>query len=170
MRSTCSVAQSQPLEYLRFEARPMPDKTIKRRLQDLGDAVLVSDDGPIFSTLAKLVKAIQHALRTRRRERRCGSAASCSAARSTTGKCDDDESPPRRRARRGRLYLAAFGMACLVVVVLTHVCEARHLLPWMGWGLKHSAGHYLDLSSAILGLALVPSGFILRTLCLRAHS
>jgi hypothetical protein len=40
----------------------MPDKTIKRRLQDLGDAALASDDGPIFSTVAKLVKALQYAL------------------------------------------------------------------------------------------------------------
>jgi hypothetical protein len=40
----------------------MADKTIKRRLQDAGDAALASDDGPIFSTVAKLVKALQHAL------------------------------------------------------------------------------------------------------------
>jgi hypothetical protein len=32
----------------------------------------------------------------------------------------------------------------------------------MGWGLKHSAGHYLGLSSAILGLILLPSGFLLQ--------
>jgi hypothetical protein len=40
----------------------MADKTIKRRLQDAGDAALASDDGPIFSTVAKLVKALQYAL------------------------------------------------------------------------------------------------------------
>ena len=34
----------------------MPEKTIKRRLQDC-DAALASDDGPIFSTVAKLVDA-----------------------------------------------------------------------------------------------------------------
>jgi hypothetical protein len=34
----------------------MPEKTIKRRLQDC-DAALDSDDGPIFSTVAKLVEA-----------------------------------------------------------------------------------------------------------------
>ena len=33
----------------------MPDRTIKRRLQDC-DAGLASDDGPIFSTVAGLVK------------------------------------------------------------------------------------------------------------------
>ena len=32
----------------------MPEKTIKRRLQDC-DATLASDDGPIFSTVAKLL-------------------------------------------------------------------------------------------------------------------
>ena len=30
----------------------MPEKTVKRRLQDAGDAALASDDGPIFSTVA----------------------------------------------------------------------------------------------------------------------
>jgi hypothetical protein len=54
------------------------------------------------------------------------------------------------------------GTACLIMVELTHVCEAHHLFPWMGWGLKHSVGHYLDLSSAILGLTLLPVGFILQ--------
>ena len=39
----------------------MPEKTVKRRLQDC-DAALASDDGPIFSTVAKLVAAIQAAI------------------------------------------------------------------------------------------------------------
>jgi hypothetical protein len=67
----------------------MPDKTVKRRLQDAGDAALASDDGPIFSTVA--------------RKMLCDSGAICCAGRSTTRKCDDDESPPRRRALLGRL-------------------------------------------------------------------
>ena len=46
--------------------------------------------------------------------------------------------------------LTLVGMAYLIVVMLRHVCEARHLFPWMGWGLEHSPGHYLDLCSAIL--------------------
>jgi hypothetical protein len=46
--------------------------------------------------------------------------------------------------------LTLVGVACLIVVMLTHVCEARHQFPWMGWGPKHSTGHYLDLCSAIL--------------------
>jgi hypothetical protein len=39
----------------------MPEKAVKRRLQDC-DAALASDDGPIFSTVAKLVEAIQAAI------------------------------------------------------------------------------------------------------------
>jgi hypothetical protein len=39
----------------------MPEKTVKRRLQDC-DAALASDDGPIFSTVTKLVEAIQAAI------------------------------------------------------------------------------------------------------------
>jgi len=48
---------------------------------------------------------------------------------------------------------------CFIVVVLTHVCEAYALFPSMGWGLKRSAGHYLDLCAAILGLSLFPAVF-----------
>jgi hypothetical protein len=39
----------------------MPDKTIKRRLQDC-DTALASDDGPIFSTVAKLVEALKRSI------------------------------------------------------------------------------------------------------------
>jgi len=40
----------------------MPEKTVKRRLQDSGDASLASDDGPIFSTIAKLVEALERSI------------------------------------------------------------------------------------------------------------
>src|SRR6266404_7399814 len=54
MRSTRGLA--------RFERRtPMPDRTIKRWLQDC-DAALASDDGPIFSTVAKLVDALKRSI------------------------------------------------------------------------------------------------------------
>jgi len=66
-------------------------------------------------------------------------------------------------------FLQMLGAGCLVVVVLTHVCEALHLLPWMHWGLEHSAGHYLDLGSAVLGLTLFPIGYLLHALTKR-HS
>jgi hypothetical protein len=53
-----------------------------------------------------------------------------------------------------------FGSACLVIVVLTHVAEAFHLFPAMGWGQPDSAGHYVDLVSAILGCILLPLGIV----------
>ena len=56
------------------------------------------------------------------------------------------------------------GASAAVLVVLTHVCEALHLFPGMQWGLEHSAGHYLDLVSAVLGLALFPTGYLLQVL------
>jgi hypothetical protein len=43
------------------EAHPIPEKTSKGRLQNC-DAALASDDGPIFSTLAKLVDALERAI------------------------------------------------------------------------------------------------------------
>jgi hypothetical protein len=57
-------------------------------------------------------------------------------------------------------WLQLFGAACLGVVVLTHVAERLELFPSMGWGLPDSAGHSLDLVSAILGLTLLPVGII----------
>ena len=39
----------------------MPEKTIKGRLKDC-DAALASDDGPIFSTVAKLVEALKRSI------------------------------------------------------------------------------------------------------------
>jgi hypothetical protein len=44
--------------------------------------------------------------------------------------------------------------------VLTHIAEVFQIFPTMGWGLPNSAGHYLDLVSAILGCTLLPLGFI----------
>jgi hypothetical protein len=37
----------------------MPERTVKRRLQDC-NAALASDDGSILSTAAKLVEALKH--------------------------------------------------------------------------------------------------------------
>ena len=39
----------------------MPEKTIKRRLQEL-DRDLASDDGPIFTVVAKLVDALKRCI------------------------------------------------------------------------------------------------------------
>jgi hypothetical protein len=52
------------------------------------------------------------------------------------------------------------GVACLVMVVLTHVAEWLHIFPGMGWGLPDSPGHYLDLVSAILGCTFLLMGLV----------
>jgi hypothetical protein len=64
-------------------------------------------------------------------------------------------------------FLELIGASCLVLVVLTHISEALHLFPWMHWGVEDSAGHYLDLSSIVLGLTLFPTGYLLHALGLR---
>jgi hypothetical protein len=56
------------------------------------------------------------------------------------------------------------GSAFLVVVVLTHICEALSIFHWMHWGREDSIGHYLDLASAVLGLTLFPTGYCLYAL------
>lgn len=53
------------------------------------------------------------------------------------------------------------GSAFLVIVVLTHICEALNVFQWMHWGLEDSIGHYLDLGSAVVGLILFPAGYCL---------
>jgi len=67
-------------------------------------------------------------------------------------------------------FLQPLGAGCLVVVILTHVFEALHLLPWMQWGSNHSVGHYLDLGSAVLGLTLFPIGYLLHALPSATHN
>ena len=64
---------------------------------------------------------------------------------------------------RGRTlgsFLQLLGAGCLVMVVLTHLCEALHLFPWMRWGSEHSVGHYLDFGSAVLGLTFFRIGYL----------
>jgi hypothetical protein len=63
-----------------------------------------------------------------------------------------------------RFFLQLLGAGCLVLVPLAHIAEALHVFPWMRWGLEHSPGHYLDLGSAVLGLALFPLGYLLHAL------
>jgi hypothetical protein len=43
----------------------MPEPTITRRLANTRDRELVDDDGPIFSTVAQLVEALQRAILNR---------------------------------------------------------------------------------------------------------
>ena len=54
--------------------------------------------------------------------------------------------------------LIAAGTACFGVVILMHVAESFHIFPSMGWGQPDSVGHYLDLTSAVLGFILIPLG------------
>lgn len=56
-------------------------------------------------------------------------------------------------------FLQLLGAGFLVLVVLTHICEALHVFSWTGWGLEHSAGHYLDFWSAVFGLTFFPAGY-----------
>ena len=63
--------------------------------------------------------------------------------------------------------LQLLGAGCLVVVVLTHVCEAVHLFPWMHWGLEQGVGHYLDFWRAVLGLTLFSIGYLFHALTKR---
>jgi hypothetical protein len=64
-------------------------------------------------------------------------------------------------------FVQLLGAGFLVMVALSHICEALNLLPWMRWGQPDSIGHYLDLSSAILGLTLFPIGLLCATLSRR---
>ena len=71
-------------------------------------------------------------------------------------------------------WLQLLGAGCLVVVLLAHISEALHLFAWMRWGVEDSVGHYLALSSAVLGLALFPLGYLFHALetdrSLKSHS
>jgi succinate dehydrogenase/fumarate reductase cytochrome b subunit len=63
-----------------------------------------------------------------------------------------------QRALLRKSWLIAIGAACFVMVALTHVAEAFHIFPALGWGMPNSPGHYLDLVSAILGCILLSLG------------
>jgi hypothetical protein len=69
---------------------------------------------------------------------------------------------------RKRLWsvLQLLGSAGMVVILLTHFCEALQLFPWMHWGEEHSIGHYLDLSGAVVAITLFPLGYLLRALAI----
>jgi hypothetical protein len=71
------------------------------------------------------------------------------------------------RRRNVSAFLQLAGAACLVVVVLPHVADALHVFPLMQWGEPDSIGHYLDLSSAALGVSLLALAVILRVVSAR---
>jgi hypothetical protein len=68
------------------------------------------------------------------------------------------------RTKGAGSVLQLIGAGCLVLVALTHVCEALLIFPWMHWGAEHSVGHYLDLTGAVLGITLFPIGYFVSAL------
>lgn len=63
-------------------------------------------------------------------------------------------------ARTLPALLSLAGAACLAVTVLTHIAEGLRWFPQMRWGQPDSAGHYLDLASAVLGVALLGAAVV----------
>lgn len=51
------------------------------------------------------------------------------------------------------------GAGLLLVVIFAHVCEAFGFFPSLGWGRPTTAGHYIDLVSAVAGSVLLPFGY-----------
>ena len=68
------------------------------------------------------------------------------------------------RTKTTSSLMQVIGAGCLMVVVITHLCESLQLFPSMRWGLEHSAGHYLDFGSAVVGLTLFPVGYLFHAL------
>jgi hypothetical protein len=58
--------------------------------------------------------------------------------------------------------LQAFGLGCFAIMAATHVFEAFSVLPALGWGRPNSIGHFIDLTAALLGVALMAASFLLR--------
>ena len=71
------------------------------------------------------------------------------------------------RERRVWSVLQLAGALGMMLVVIAHFCEALQIFSWMGWGQEHSPGHYLDLSSAMVGITLFPLGCLLHALDFR---
>ena len=74
------------------------------------------------------------------------------------------------RTRAVSALVQVAGAVCLMVVVFAHVFEALNLFPLMGWGAKGTVGHYLDLASAVLGVALLAVGYLIYALGKRMHA
>lgn len=68
------------------------------------------------------------------------------------------------RKRNTSSFLQLLGAGCLVLVALTHICDALHLLPGINWGREGRVGHYLNLASAVLGVTLFPLEYLLGNL------
>ena len=71
------------------------------------------------------------------------------------------------RAKSFFSFLQVFGAGCLLLGVVTHVCEALRLFPSMRWGHQGSPGHYVDFWSVALGLTLFPLGYLFHALAMK---
>lgn len=67
-----------------------------------------------------------------------------------------------RRPRTVASVLLIAGFLCFAVVAIDHVFEVFGIFPAFGWGQPHSIGHYLNLISALLGVALLCAGLAVR--------
>jgi hypothetical protein len=65
-----------------------------------------------------------------------------------------------RRSRASALQ--ALGLGCFGIMALTHVFEAFAVFPKLGWGHPRSIGHYIDLTAALSGIALMVASFAFR--------
>ena len=61
-------------------------------------------------------------------------------------------------------FVQLLGAVLLLVVVFAHVAEEFHLFYSMRLGSPDSAGHYIDLCSAVLVVVLFPTGYLLHSL------
>ena len=68
------------------------------------------------------------------------------------------------RSRTAWLFLQLISGAGVAIVAIAHLFEALNILPWMEWGRANSAGHYLDLLGAVLGIVFFPIGYVLHAL------
>jgi len=59
--------------------------------------------------------------------------------------------------------LQAVGVGCFAVVAATHIFEEFSVLPALGWGRPNSVGHFIDLTAALLGVALVAASLLPRS-------
>jgi hypothetical protein len=68
------------------------------------------------------------------------------------------------RVKTVPVVMQLLGAGAFVIVALCHLFEGVGALPFMGWGRTDSFGHYLDLSSAVVGVVLFPVGNLLHAL------
>lgn len=65
------------------------------------------------------------------------------------------------KIRDAASLLELLGAAALVLVIFAHLCEGLQVFSSIGWGQQRSPGHYVDLISSILAMALFPLGYLL---------